>query len=262
MAKQGKIGISFSGGGTRGAAHIGVIQALNEHDIKADIVAGTSAGAIVGSLYAAGLTVDRMMDFAGEGKLFKLFQAKLPTKGLISLDYLGKLLDKYIDENSFEGLKIPLHVVASNLMSGHPETFNSGKLFEVVMASCAIPLIFKPVEIDEQIYVDGGIFDNMPVKCLQADCDIIIGVNLIPITPLKKTNFKTVYSIGMRSFDMHVAHNSQMNFPLCDVVIEPTEVKDFSIFNFGAYKKMHQYGYEAAMLKMDEILHLVNNFNN
>ncbi len=125
MAKQGKIGISFSGGGTRGAAHIGVIQALNEHNIKADIVAGTSAGAIVGSLYAAGLTVDRMMDFAGEGKLFKLFQAKLPTKGLISLNYLGKLLDKYIDENSFEGLKIPLHVVASNLMSGHPETFNS-----------------------------------------------------------------------------------------------------------------------------------------
>ncbi len=257
MTKQAKIGISFSGGGTRGAAHIGVIQALNEHGIQADFVAGTSAGAIVGALYAAGLSVERMMDFAGEGKLFKLFQAKLPTKGLISLDYLGKLMDKYIDENSFEGLKLPLHVVASNLMSGHPETFNSGKLFEVIMASCAIPLIFKPVEIDQQIYVDGGIFDNMPVNCLKPNCDIIIGVNLIPITPLKKKNLKSLYSIGMRSFDMHVAHNSQMNFPLCDVVIEPTEVKDFSIFNFGAYKKMHQYGYEAAMLKMDDLLALV-----
>jgi len=258
MAKQAKIGISFSGGGTRGAAHIGVIQALNEHGIKADVVAGTSAGAIVGSLYAAGLSVDRMMDFAGEGKLFKLFQAKLPTKGLISLDYLGKLLDKYIDENSFESLQLPLHVVASNLMSGNPETFNSGKLFEVIMASCAIPLIFKPVEIDQQIYVDGGIFDNMPVDCLRPNCDLIIGINLIPITPLKKSSLKSLYSIGMRSFDMHVAHNSQMNFPLCDVVIEPTEVKDFSIFNFGAYKKMYQYGYESAMAKMDEILALMS----
>jgi len=257
MAKQPKIGISFSGGGTRGAAHIGVVQALNEHDIKADYVAGTSAGAIVGSLYAAGLSVDEMMQFAGEGKLLKLFQAKLPTKGLVSLDYLGKLLEKYINADSFEELKIPLFVVTSNLMSGQKETFYKGKLFEVVMASCAIPLIFKPVEINGQIHIDGGIFDNMPVECLRPHCDIIIGINLIPIMPLKKKNLKSLYSIGMRSFDMHVAHNSLMNFPLCDVVIEPTEVKDFSIFNFGAYKKMHQYGYEAAMLKMDELKELV-----
>ena len=119
IIQKPKIGISFSGGGARATAHIGVIQALNEKGIKADYIAGTSGGAIVGALYAAGLSVEEMLKFAAEGSLFKLFKAKLPIRGLTSLAYLGKLLEQYIGKDSFEALGIPLTVVASNLVTVH-----------------------------------------------------------------------------------------------------------------------------------------------
>ena len=256
-----KIGISFSGGGARATAHIGVIQALNEKGIKADFVTGTSGGAIVGAMYAAGLSVQQMLKFAEEGSLLKLFKAKLPIRGLTSLAYLGKLLNQYIDKDSFEALDIPLTVVASNLLTGHKELINSGKLYEAVMASCAIPLIFKPINIKGQLYVDGGIFDNMPVVPLQSTCDIIIGINLIPISPISITKISSMFSIGMRVFDMQVSHNSQINFPLCDVVIEPEKLSAFGIFNFSAHQELYNIGYEAALSKMEEIESLIEQKN-
>ena len=253
-----KIGFSFSGGGARASAHVGVIQAFNESGIKADIVSGTSGGAIVGALYAAGLPVEEMLKFAAEGSLFKMFTAKLPIRGLTSISYLGKLLEQYIGKDSFEELNIPLTVVASNLMTGKKEQFNSGKLYEAVMASCAIPLVFKPIKINDQLYVDGGVFDNMPIMALEEECDYIIGVNLIPIKPLPVEEIQSMFSIGMRVFDMQVAHNSRTNFPNCDIVIEPEKLNEIGIFNFSAHKEDYKMGYDAALPQIDKIKDLVS----
>ncbi len=257
MSKNKKIGISFSGGGTRAVAHIGIIKALRENGIEADCVAGTSGGAIVGALYAAGLSVEKMMDFAAQGKLSNLFQAKFPTRGLAGLDFLGSLLNQYISTDTFEGLNIPLTVVASNLNTGTIAHFNSGSLYPAVMASCAIPLMFKPIEIENELYADGGIFDNMPVSPLEEKCDIIIGVNLIPLVPIASNKLSSVFSISMRSFDMVVAHNSQINFPLCNMVIEPTKTHNYSIFNFSASKELFDIGYEEAINKMSALKELL-----
>jgi len=257
MSKKTKIGISFSGGGTRATAHVGIIKALRENGIEADCVAGTSGGAIVGALYAAGLSVDEMMDFVAQGKLSRLFNAKFPSRGLANLDFLGNLLNQYIAPDCFEDLKIPLTVVASNLNSGKVAHFNSGLLYPAVMASCAIPLMFKPIEIDDELYVDGGVFDNMPVSPLQEQSDIIIGVNVMPIIPVKNKQLNSVFSISMRSFDMIVAHNSQINFPLCDIVIEPTKTHDYSIFNFSASKELFDIGYEEALTKIEQLKNLI-----
>jgi NTE family protein len=257
MNKKPKIGISFSGGGTRASAHIGVIAALQECGITADFVAGTSGGAIVGSMYAAGLSVEQMMDFVAQGKLSKLFQPSLPNRGLTSLDFLGKLLDQYLTKDSFESLDIPLTVVASNLNTGRRSFFSSGSLYPAIMASCAIPAVFKPIEINQELYVDGGIFDNMPVAPLQIHCDVIIGINLIPIVPLENQKLNSVFSISMRSFDMIVAHNSQLNFPLCDIVIEPRQMHEYGIFDFSAAKKLFAIGYEEGLKRMEEIVKVV-----
>ncbi|MFT4666549.1 MAG: NTE family protein [Gammaproteobacteria bacterium] len=257
MSKKKKIGISFSGGGNRAVAHIGIIKALRENGIEADYVAGTSGGAIVGAMYAAGLSVDEMMGFAAQGKLSKLFQAKFPTRGLAGLDFLGTLLDQYINPDTFEALNIPLTVVASNLNTGKATFLNSGPLYPAVMASCAIPLMFKPIEIENELYVDGGIFDNMPVSPLQENCDIIIGSNVIPIVPMENDKLSSVFSISMRSFDMIVAHSAQVNFPLCDIVIEPTKTHNYGIFNFSATKELFDIGYEEATSKIAQLKNLI-----
>lgn len=255
-----KIGISFSGGGARASAHVGVIQALKENGIKADRVMGTSGGAIVGALYAAEISVEEMLNFAAAGSFLKLFKAKLPIRGLTSLAYLGKLLEQYIGEDSFEHLKIPLTVVASNLVTGKKEYFSSGKLYQAVMASCAIPMIFKPISIDGQLYVDGGVFDNLPVKDLQEECDFIIGISLNPIRLLPANEIQSMFSIGMRVFDMQVAQNAQINFSVCNVMIEPEKLSDFGIFNFSSFQQMYQIGYDAAMAQMEDIKKQLDKF--
>lgn len=257
MLTKKKIGLSFSGGGARAVAHIGIIKALRENGIEADHVAGTSGGAVVGALYAAGISVEEMMDFAAQGKLSRLFQAKLPTRGLTSLDFLENLLDQYITADTFEALDIPLTVMTSNLNTGRATPISSGPLYTAVMASCAIPLMFKPIEIENELYADGGIFDNMPVSPLLDKCDILIGANLMPIVPMEREKLNSVFSISMRTFDMVVAHNSQINFPLCDIVIEPTKAHNYGIFNFSATKELFDIGYEEAMSKMEQLKNLI-----
>lgn len=257
MNSTPKIGISFSGGGARAAAHIGAIQALNEKGIKADYIAGTSGGAIVGSLYAAGVTPDKMLELAAEGSLYKLYKLGLPVHGLTSIDYLGELLEKYIGINTFADLPTPLTVTVTNLMTGRKEFINSGSLYPAVMASCAVPLVFNPVEINDQMYADGGIFDNMPVGPLKDSCDIIIGVNLVPDMPLLREQLDSMFAIGMRVFDLAVANNTHLNFPFCDVVINPQEVAGYGIFNFKVYETLYQIGYKAAQAKVEEIIAII-----
>ena len=148
-----KIGISLSGGGARGFAHIGVLKALEENDIFPDVIAGTSAGAIIGALYAAGKTPDEMLDFVRESSILKIFRVTLPNKGLTSLDYLRERLEEVLPVDDFASLQKELYVAVTNLKSGELEIIHHGLLHETIMASSAIPLVFKPVEIDRKSVV-------------------------------------------------------------------------------------------------------------
>jgi NTE family protein len=254
-----KIGLSFSGGGARAAAHIGVIQALNERGIKADCVTGTSGGAIIAALYAAGLSVEKMLEFAKRGNLLSLYKWGLPILGLTKLDYLGELLGEYIEDNSFESLKIPLSVTATNLETGNKVILDEGELYSAVMASCAIPLIFNPVEINGATLVDGGLFDNLPVEPLLADSTYRIGVNVIPNVPTPKNELDDMFTIGMRVFHVMVAHNSQLNFPKFNVIIEPKEVMQYGLFNFDNVDALYELGYQETVGQMEGILEQLNN---
>lgn len=258
--KTPKIGITFSGGGARAVTHIGIIQAFEENGIKADFVAGTSGGAIIAALYAAGVSVEKMRELAGQGSLFKIYKAGLPIKGFTSLDYLGELLAEYIGIDTFEALPIPLSVVAANLLTGEKEILNKGPLYSAIMASCAIPLLFNPVEINDQLYIDGGIFDNMPVSPLQKTCDLIIGVNVTPNFLLPIGSISNMMSIGTRVFDMAVSENAHSNYPLCDVVIAPKEVLPYGILDFNAHKSLYEIGYQVGLEYIQDIKKKVKEF--
>ena len=253
MQQPLKIGLALSGGGARGAAHVGVIRALLEHDIVPTHVTGVSAGAIVGAFYAAGLTPDEMMDFALQSSLVRLYKVGMPITGLTKLDYLKERLATIIPRNDFAGLRVPLHVGITNLNTGAQELRSAGPLHDIVAASCSIPFVFKPVELDGSQYVDGGVVKNMPVDPLINETDYIIGSNLMPYANLPPTSVHTVIGIVWRCFDLGIMANTLPSLALCDIVMEPPRLNDYNIFNLAKMREMHDIGYEETTRRIREI---------
>lgn len=246
-----KLGIVLSGGGARGIVHVGVLKALEQHGIFPDVVAGSSMGAVVGALYTAGKTHQEMMDLIGQVRSYKIIRVGLPLSGLTDLTYLKNMIKQNIPADTFEGLQKPLYVCVSNLNSGRYEFFNCGKLSSAVIASSAIPLIFKPVKINNQSYVDGGVLNNLPVEAIRDLCDVVIGVNVNPNTIENKVS--TMWSIGERVFDMHLAENVKSRLKQCDVVIEVPNALDYGLFDFKMGNLMVDFGYNNTLEKIEEI---------
>lgn len=254
MFEGKKIGLALSGGGARGVAHIGVLRALTENGIEPDVVSGTSAGAIVATLYAAGLSIEEMLDIVAESSLFKAFKLVIPSTGLTSLSYLKEKLAQVIPEDDFKVLKKPTHLAISNLNEGVLEVRSEGPLFDVVTASCSIPLLFKPVEMNGQVYVDGGVFCNLPAEPLRTEVDYVIGVDVMPAVQWESKSLNGWYGIGIRCFELSVHANSEIQKYLCDHLIEVEKVVAYHTFQFNKYQEIEKLGYEAALAGIDQIM--------
>ncbi len=252
-----KIGLTLSGGGARGTAHIGVLKALLEGGIVPNRLVGVSSGAIVATLYAAGMQPDDMLKFVLESSMLRVIKFGIPLTGLTSLDYLKERLALKVPENSFEGLKYPLHIGITNLTTAQHELHNSGPLHDILAASCSIPFVFKPVEIGGYKYVDGGVIRNMPVEPLLHDTDFIIGSNLMPYGLLPPADISTVISVVWRTFELSIMSNTVPGMDLCDIMIEPSLLNDCNIFNFTKLQEMHDVGYEHTRARIPEILNAV-----
>lgn len=248
------IGLTLSGGGARGLAHIGVLRALLENDIVPNRIVGVSAGAIVGMLYAAGLSPDEMLKAVYATNPLRLIKVGLPTTGLTTLEYLEDKVKEIVPENDFSALKYPLYIGITNLNSGIQELRSEGELSKVVAASCSLPLMFKPVVIDGDYYVDGGVINNMPVGPLLKDADFIIGSNLMPYGSLPPADTGTVVNIVWRCFDLSVMANSQSEASLCDIVLETAVLNSYTIFSVNRLREMHDVGYQDTIHRMPEIL--------
>ncbi len=251
---QPKIGIALSGGGARGIAHIGVLQALSENGIAPDLISGASAGAIVGALYAAGKTSEEMLAFVKDSNLFKLIKVGIPNRGFTKLTYLRSRLAEVIKEDRFEALPKKLIVAISNLHTGVCEMVSSGALFDVVVASSSIPLVFKPVEINGQLYVDGGLLSNLPATPLREEADFVIGVNVMPQVELHDTSLQSLIGVASRCFELSIVSNTKPDLEQCDFVIEPKAVHSYHIFQFNQYETLFKIGYEAAMERIPALL--------
>ena len=155
--KKYKIGLVLSGGGARGFAHLGLIQALNEAGIFPDVISGTSAGALVGVLYADGYNPKEILKLMNAGSRFDLMRPALPREGLLQINGIAKILKTSLRAKSFSELKIPLFVSATDLNNGKAVYFSEGELLEPVIASASIPVLFQPVKINNISYVDGGV---------------------------------------------------------------------------------------------------------
>lgn len=236
-----KIGLVLSGGGARGICHLGVIKALEEFKVNISYLSGTSAGAITGALYSYGYKPDEIVRIISATSFAKSLKLAWAWTGLLSLQGLRELIIKHIPENSFESLKIPLTIAATEIKKGKIEYFTQGELAPAILASCCVPAVFDPVQVNGGLFVDGGILDNLPVKAIRDRCDFIIGSHCNFIR--SEVDLKNFRSVIERSLLMAISGNTTINKSLCDILIEPPEVGKYSGFDISKAKEIFDIGY-------------------
>lgn len=250
-ATKYKVGICLSGGGARGIAHIGVLQAFESAGIFPEIVSGCSAGAMVGALYASGFSPRDIYKLIEHRSLYSIIKMGLPDKGMMELGYFKKILTENIPHDSFQLLNLPFYVSVTNLNTGKFEIVNDGKLIDYVMASQSIPLVFKPQKIGDHYYVDGGVLNNLPVEPLREQCEILVGVNVNPINYTDKLS--GMRDVGFRVLNLTLKMNMEERIKLCDYIIEPNTA-DYTIFDINKSKIIYDAGYEAALPIVEKIV--------
>lgn len=246
------IGITLSGGGAKAIAHIGVLEALEEHNIYPTYVAGASAGAMVGALYAADHPPKTILEIVKDASLYRLFSLRRLTRGLVDSSYLKQIFSEHIKDDNFDGLKKKLFISVSNISKGRGEIISTGKLFDVVVASSSIPIVFSPVKLGNDLYIDGGMYNNLPIQSLKEFCQKIIGVNIHPCNYMESHKLENTISISSRCFELVIWANVQHRLKRCDIVIEP-DTSNFGIFDLNKADEIFQVGYETAIEQMDMI---------
>ncbi len=174
-----KLGLALGGGFARGILHIGVLKVLEEAKIPVDFVAGTSVGALVGSFYCAGLSACEMEEVARMARFNDFARWTLSRYGFCSTDRINRFCERVMKIKTFEELKIPFAVIATEIRTGEAVVFTKGSLVDAIRASCAYPGMFPPVEIDGRSYVDGMLAYSVPTTPLRemgAEC--VLGVHL------------------------------------------------------------------------------------
>lgn len=247
------IGIALSGGSARGYAHIGVLKAFDEHGMSPDIISGTSMGALVGVLYAAGHSPDHILELVKKDKIYNMVSLRLGQKGFFELDAVKKILKNEIKEDDFSALKKPFYLSVANITDAKNEVKGEkGPLFNYVLASCSIPVVFMPQEMGGKVYVDGGLFDNLPAASIKDKCQTLIGVHVNYNGPMEDVG--GIREIAQRTFSLAIELNVVKSRELCDFMIEPDEMKTISIFDFDKIDEIVEIGYNAALRLINDEL--------
>lgn len=237
-----RIGLTLSGGGAKGLAHAGVLKALEEYGLRPQIMSGVSAGAIVAALYSDGKTPDDICYFFKQTKFLDYISFIRPRKGLLSTRKFEKMLNEAISAKTFEELSIPLYINATELTIGENIIFSSGPLIEKIVASATVPIFLTPKEIDNKIYVDGGIFNNMPASLIRTKCKFLIGCHVNPIRNDNKIN--STKKLIERIYDLSIQSSTISEKKICNLVLEPDKAKQYGIFDTNHFEEIFNIGYE------------------
>jgi len=240
-----KVGIVLSGGGIRGIAHLGVLKAFINAGITFSHISGTSAGSIAGAFYAAGIDPEEGLNIFMKTKLLRFIRPAVGSLGLVNIEYTSNLLKDFFPDDKIENLKIPLTIAATNFSEGKLVYFTKGPLIRAIQASSCIPGIFKPIMIDQQMYVDGGILNNFPVEPLLGSCDYIIGSSCNHLRSVDK--IVSIPSLMRRAGIMSINHDMERKSSLCNVVIEPKGMGEISTFDMKKAETIYWLAYEETL---------------
>lgn len=282
------VGLVLSGGGAKGIAHIGVIKALEDNDIPIDYIAGTSMGAIVGGLYAAGYTTDEMLDmilskefsywstgtidpayiyyYAKEEptphmvKLNLSLRDSTGTSGILPTSLINPLpmnfafMDLFARYSAqcggdFDRLFVPFRCVASDVYHKHKVVMRSGSLGDAIRASMSFPMVFEPIEIDSVLMYDGGIYDNFPVDVMRSDFAPDIMIGVDVSAPDTKPDRNNMF----QQLEDMIIQNNDYSLPAEEGIKIRVPVQQFGLLDFPLAKEIYQIGYDKAMSMMDSI---------
>ena len=283
MYKSLKIGLALGGGGARGACHIGVLKSLERRGIIPDVISGTSAGSMIGAMYASHANADIIEekytahvngeDFKDLGfryipnnekddsvfsQVFKqmknqyILMVSSTRKSLVKNERLAKAANNLFANSQFSDLKIPLIVTATDLISGKPMLYKSGNVVDAVVKSSSIPGFVEPTYIGNRMLLDGGIVFPTPVPPLIGECDFIIAVN---ISRAFDTNEEpdNIFEITNRARDISTLHLNSYLLKQSDFVISP----EHENLHWSAFDKTEEFiknGYNAAESEMEKLL--------
>jgi NTE family protein len=246
------VGLALSGGTAKAITHVGVIKALTEAGIPIHHVAGTSGGSIVGVFHASGMPMPDLEKVANELSWSKLITIRLSRLGFVSSKRIEDFVKDVIGDITFEQLKIPCHVVATDLESGHKHVFSSGPVAPAVRASCSIPQIYLPVEVDGKYYVDGGFSEYLPANTLhEIEHMFVIAVHLASEKSMYRRP-KNYLQLAIHIAGLVAKTNYIISREKADVLIHPN-MEGFSSFDFDTSEELIEVGYDMTRDLIPEI---------
>lgn len=231
---------------------------MEELGIEVDRVVGTSAGAIVGALLAAGNSPDTILEVFRKVRLFDYSRFTWAKPGLLDADTFQDLLEPYFEEDDFAVLKKKLLIVSANLLEGEVAVFSEGPVIKSVLASAAYPGLFSPIRLRDSLYVDGGIFNNFPADLIREDCDLLIGMNVNPISEVQEKELQGTWQVMMRVMELTFQQKDVSKGKLCDLYLEPKSILPYSIFDTLAVDDVFEVGYEEAKKHREAFLRLAD----
>lgn len=244
LRRTKKIGLALGGGAALGAAHIGVLKAFDELNIHISYISGNSIGSLVASLFAFGKTWQEQEEISINMKWLDVSKISISKYGLLSNKKIGQIVKDTIGNENFINSQIPLVIIASNLNSGKKIILKEGKVADAVMASTAIPGVFKPMDMDGKLLVDGGLVENVPVSPLKKmGAELTIGVNLNARRSFKKP--ENWFGVLINSYYTLIDSLAKVHTGNANLVIEP-DLSSFSLIDTKNAKELIEKGYEEA----------------
>ena len=254
--KKVKIGLALGGGGARGFAHLGAIKAFEEYGLKFDYVAGTSAGSLVGAFCANNWTFEQMYNVAKNFKEKDIRKSKIPLMPSPT-DGIEDIVKNTVGDINVEDCKIPLAIVAVDILSTNECVITKGNLARAVAGSCAVPAIFQPVQFEDRLLFDGGLQNTLPSNVPKLfDCDYVVAVDVNPSRNYGAKSAKYFDVLGA-TIRILMKKNAETGYEFGDVVLQP-ETKRFKSTKMEGYDDMIEEGYRAAIDNMPKILELFN----
>jgi NTE family protein len=257
-SKTAKIALVLGAGSSKGFAHIGALKVLEMNHIPINMVVGTSVGSAVGSLYAYGydaFQLQRISFSIDKGDIVD-FIIPLPTNGFIRGQKLEEFINKTLNNTPMEKLKIPFYAVATDIQNGQEVVFGSGNTGQAVRASCSIPGIFRPVQIGDGMYVDGGVVSPIAVDAARRlGADIVIAVDISG--GIDRTKPESTMATIFQTFNIMYAKLSEIQLAHADVVIRP-KVDYIGSSDFSKRHEAILEGEKAAMEALPQIQQIID----
>lgn len=247
------IGLALSGGAVRGIAHIAVLDVLEQEGIPIHSIAGTSAGSIVGALYAAGMPLSGIKRILLTAKWKDVLKLTIPKKGLISSEGIYRFMDEILPVKKFSSLLIPFAAVATDLRTGEKVSITSGSVAKAVQASCSLPVIFTPTEINKKPLIDGGVASQIPVRTVREElgAKIVIAVN-VNYKAIEFDQYDTIIKIAAHLSALWASRNAREEEKLADVVIS-VNAQGIALYDLSKSRELLRRGRKAAEEKIPEM---------